>query len=478
MGDRDPGVGGRGDAGGDPGHDLELDPGLAQRLALLAAAAEDERVAALEPDDALARAGGLDQALVDLLLRHRRWHARAPCRRRRARRPRGRRRARPAGSGGRGRSRRRRRSAPASAPSSAPGRRARRRPGRRPPPARSRAPLAALVGACRRKAQSRRCSSARSRISRAPAPSRRSASSAPSRVGSVESPSSRSRIHSLPSGRPTKASIAHPAGRRGRPWPWTPSGLLQVASEQRDDGALGGQLAQRRPVGRSARRRAQRRLVAGAGLQDAATPWPAAGVIVSAGIAKDDLVLAAQPAQAGDGEHDRVELALGELAQPGVDVAVQLARPAGPAARRAAGRGAAGSRSRPGRPPAPRRARTPTPIQASAGVLARRHRGEHQALGQLGRHVLGRVDADVGLARRAAPARPRARSAPCRPARRRRRPRPARRRPASRRPAPPGPGPGRCRGCAISTAIPVGVKRLVLFRRSPLSVATGAARKS
>ncbi len=52
VGDRDAGVGGRGDPGGDPGDDLELDPGGAQRFALLAAAAEDERVAALQPHDA------------------------------------------------------------------------------------------------------------------------------------------------------------------------------------------------------------------------------------------------------------------------------------------------------------------------------------------------------------------------------------------------------------------------------------------
>ena len=55
VGDRDAGVGGRGDAGGDAGHDLELDPGRAQRFALLAAAAEDERVAALQPHHAAAR---------------------------------------------------------------------------------------------------------------------------------------------------------------------------------------------------------------------------------------------------------------------------------------------------------------------------------------------------------------------------------------------------------------------------------------
>ncbi|HEY3435743.1 MAG TPA: hypothetical protein VGK41_08825 [Solirubrobacterales bacterium] len=41
MGDRNPGVGGGGDAGGHPRHHLELDPGLAQRFALLAAAVND-----------------------------------------------------------------------------------------------------------------------------------------------------------------------------------------------------------------------------------------------------------------------------------------------------------------------------------------------------------------------------------------------------------------------------------------------------
>ena len=49
-----PGVGGRGDAGGDAGHDLERDPVRRAGLRLLAAAAEDERVAALEAHDGLA----------------------------------------------------------------------------------------------------------------------------------------------------------------------------------------------------------------------------------------------------------------------------------------------------------------------------------------------------------------------------------------------------------------------------------------
>ena len=52
LGDRDPGVGRRGDARGHAGHDLERRRrARAQRLRLLAAAAEDERVAALEAHD-------------------------------------------------------------------------------------------------------------------------------------------------------------------------------------------------------------------------------------------------------------------------------------------------------------------------------------------------------------------------------------------------------------------------------------------
>ena len=53
--DRDARVGGRRDPGRHARHDLERDPGGGQRLGLLAAAPEHERVAALEADDALAR---------------------------------------------------------------------------------------------------------------------------------------------------------------------------------------------------------------------------------------------------------------------------------------------------------------------------------------------------------------------------------------------------------------------------------------
>ena len=65
VGDRDPRVGGGGDAGGHAGDDLELDPGGAQRLALLAAPPEDERVAALQADDAApARAASISRSLI------------------------------------------------------------------------------------------------------------------------------------------------------------------------------------------------------------------------------------------------------------------------------------------------------------------------------------------------------------------------------------------------------------------------------
>src|SRR5437667_168960 len=49
VGDRDPGAGRDGHRAGDPRHDLERDPGPDAGQRLLAAAAEDERVAALEP---------------------------------------------------------------------------------------------------------------------------------------------------------------------------------------------------------------------------------------------------------------------------------------------------------------------------------------------------------------------------------------------------------------------------------------------
>ena len=70
MRHRYPGVRGRRDRARDAGHDLEGNARVAAGLGLFAAAAEHERVAALQAHDfepVLAR----DEQLVDLLLRHR-----------------------------------------------------------------------------------------------------------------------------------------------------------------------------------------------------------------------------------------------------------------------------------------------------------------------------------------------------------------------------------------------------------------------
>jgi len=65
---RDAGVGRRADGAGDAGHDLERHTGRRQRLCLLAAPPEHERVAALEPDHLAAGAGVGDDALCDRFL--------------------------------------------------------------------------------------------------------------------------------------------------------------------------------------------------------------------------------------------------------------------------------------------------------------------------------------------------------------------------------------------------------------------------
>ena len=54
-----------------PGHDLERHAGGGEGLRLLAATAEDERVAALEAHDEAPREPVLDETGVDLLLGHR-----------------------------------------------------------------------------------------------------------------------------------------------------------------------------------------------------------------------------------------------------------------------------------------------------------------------------------------------------------------------------------------------------------------------
>ena len=71
MGDGHACIGRHGVRRGHSGHHLELDAGGAQLERLLPAAAEDERVAALQPNHALTAAAELHQEGVGLLLRER-----------------------------------------------------------------------------------------------------------------------------------------------------------------------------------------------------------------------------------------------------------------------------------------------------------------------------------------------------------------------------------------------------------------------
>ncbi len=68
MGDRNPRRGGNGGDRGDSGHDLGRDSGIPQRQCLLAAAAEDERVATLQTDDVESRPPVVDEQLVQRFL--------------------------------------------------------------------------------------------------------------------------------------------------------------------------------------------------------------------------------------------------------------------------------------------------------------------------------------------------------------------------------------------------------------------------
>src|SRR5215468_10350013 len=59
-----------GNSGGDAGDDLNGDAGCTQRLELLAASAEDERIPAFEPHHGLPGARAFDEEYIDLLLRN------------------------------------------------------------------------------------------------------------------------------------------------------------------------------------------------------------------------------------------------------------------------------------------------------------------------------------------------------------------------------------------------------------------------
>ena len=304
MRDGNPRVRRRRHAGGHAGNDLEGHARRGQRLGLLAAAPEHERVAALQPHHPLARPGQLDEQPVRLLLRQRRARP-APCRRSGARRRAARPRARRAGSGGRRGSRRPRRSARATCASSGPGRRDPRPPGRR---CRSRGER------YRRRARARPPRAARRRP-----PQHALRDVRPRAAGSAADPLSSSRIQRDPSGRPAKAVEAQFVAIRCRVG--ADRGVARGA-ERLDESALGGEAGERVAVG-DARRPPPRPPIGRRGPPARGSPGPAAGTKTPASSGAPSLA-AAEPVQAGLREHDCFEIALGQAAKSRVDVAAQV----------------------------------------------------------------------------------------------------------------------------------------------------------
>ena len=185
-------------------------------------------------------------------------------------------------------------------------------------------------------------------------------------------------------------------------------------------------------------------------------PGPAAGT--SSVQQRADLVVAARGAsQPGGGEHDRVALAVGELAQPRVDVAAQLDDLEVGAQRAAAARGGAATPCRRGRPSASASSER-APHSASRASARGGTAASSRPSGSCGR-ARPWPSARRGRSRRAA-ARARARAtqralsaavaaprSPRRHDRRRARASPPQQR---RRPGAPAPAPARCRACRSS----------------------------
>ena len=392
MGDRDAGVGRRGDAGGDAGDDLEGDAGLAQHLRLLAAAAEDERVAALEPHDAPARARVLDQQRVGLLLRDLRAAALladvdqlgvvAGAGERR--RP---------GSGGRRGSRRRARSARRARTVSSPG---------------SPGPGADEVD------DPRPLTPPSPRRPAAPRRRRRASARASARLAASERRSHlvASTIQRRAVGQPTNPRSCSVCARRA----WTADRRVAVGAEDADRGALRLQAGERR--GRAIAATAASAAASPARACSASAPWPAAGT--NDRRVERDAGLVARPSRSSPARRARSRRPRpsAQLAQPRVDVAAQLARPRGPSRRRAAAR-ARRSDAVPTRRP---RAGVDRPRRsARRRVLARRGRDDRRPLGEVARARPWRSAPRGRSRRRPAPPRSCPPSATCRRAARRRR---------------------------------------------------------
>ncbi len=126
-------------------------------------------------------------------------------------------------------------------------------------------------------------------------------------------------------------------------------------------------------------------------------PWPAAGVIDSAGIGK--AISSARPSRRSPATASTIA-----SSSPSASLRSRVSTLPCSSLTSRSGR-AASSCARRRRLAVPTLAPSgtsssedPTPIQASARILPRRHRGQHQPLGQLRRQVLGRVDPDLRLA--------------------------------------------------------------------------------
>lgn len=158
---------------------------------------------------------------------------------------------------------------------------------------------------------------------------------------------------------------------------------------------LGGQLDQRIAVG-EAGRCARRGSVAGAALEGERS-LPGSGHELVEAEGEGDLTLASESAQPGGSEDDPVELAVGQAAQPRVDVAPELDQLEvgserqelrAPAQARRSHACSAGNLGQRRAPPEP----------GVSGILAHRHADDLEARGQLTGNVLGAVDGELDLA--------------------------------------------------------------------------------
>ena len=328
VGDRDAGIGGRGDARRDPGHDLERDSGLdaaprpPRRRGRRRTGRRPSAARRCARPAARSTSSSLDLAPAGPRRR------RAPCRRRAARRPA---RAPPRAPAGISRSWRITSAAAISSSGAgghqARGRPGRRRPGRRCPAGRSRRPPPLARGSRAAPAAIIRCASS------IPA----AAGSEASRVDLVADP-----LAAV--GKAGEAASSRIAVRRAGAT--IPTGVWQLAPSASTAARSALKAGSASRLGDRPPRRRGLAVVA-SGPASAIAPWPGAGVMSSVVEAERDLVLEPEPPQPGDRQHDAVEPSLGELRRAACRRCRAARRSRDRGGGRAAGRGAAGSRCRP-----------------------------------------------------------------------------------------------------------------------------------